>query len=194
MRNILIYDNEVLMGLTSNEAWSLIMPDNLTCRVKMWISSSKTWWIKYFPGQWGVSDACLPVRNSYAGVKWYEEMNVNIFPSDHILLFSKPTQTAWHYIILCLQICFHITFFARKKKSLFDLPHKIPSEPRSCGLCPVSIKYYWKPFHLTLQSKARFQWEALAWDFRGENHISGSMDSCVSLSDHLASSHLQDAI
>lgn len=115
MRNILIYDNEVVMGLTSNEAWSLIMPDNLTCRVKMWISSSETWWIKYFPGQWGVSDACLPVRNSYAGVKWYEEMNVNIFPSDHILLFSKPTQTAWHYIILCLQICFHIKFFARKK-------------------------------------------------------------------------------
>jgi len=47
------------------------MPDNLTCRVKMWSSSSETWWIKYFPGQWGVSDACLPVRNSYAGVKWY---------------------------------------------------------------------------------------------------------------------------
>lgn len=117
MRNILIYDNEVVMGLTSNEAWSLIMPDNLTCHVKMWISSCETWWIKHSPAwpmrRFRCLSACQKLICRCQVV--YEEMNVNIFPSDHILLFSKPTQTAWHYIILCLQICFHVTFFFARK-------------------------------------------------------------------------------
>ncbi len=130
-------------------------------------------------GNEAISDVCLSEAHTQvlSGIWW---MNISTFPSDHILCFLSRHKL--HDIIQYYASRFvSISHFCQKikwKKHALNCHIKSLLNQGQCGLCPVSIKVLLEssslPFHLSLHSWARFQWEALVWDFRGENHIPGA--------------------